>query len=219
MGGKMTRGAVISLCDFTGNMCVPWSEAGYECWCFDIQHSIRRPRREGNINFVWGDVRTIRRPTRQPIVFGIAQTPCTNTAVSGARDFEIKGGHMLVDAIVLFEAARQVLEWAGCPYMMENPVSMLSTIPHIGRPDYYFHPADYTGFELGDNYTKKTSIWCGGGFVMPPPYTAAVDAPDNRIHFASPGADRANIRSAAPMGFARAVFQANAPHLKARTAA
>jgi hypothetical protein len=211
----MSLGAVISLCDLTGNMVRPWSDAGYECWCFDIAHSIRKPRKEGNINFVWGDARTIKRPTSKPIVFAMAQTPCTHTAVSGARDFETKGGYMLVDAIVLFEAARQVCEWSGAPYMMENPVTMLSSIPHIGKPNYYFNPSDYTGFELGDNYTKKTCIWAGNGFVMPDPCLAHdLGKPDNRIHYASPGADRADFRAAAPMGFARAVFQANAPHLK-----
>jgi hypothetical protein len=34
--------------------------------------------------------------------------------------------------------------------------------------------------------------------------------PDDRIHKAAPGPERANIRSATPMGFARAVFEANA---------
>jgi hypothetical protein len=213
-------GAIISICDLTGNMVRPWAEAGYECWCFDIAHSIRRPRQEGNIHFVWGDARTIKRPTNKPIVFAIAQTPCTNTAVSGARDFETKGEYMLVDALVLFAAARQVCEWSGAPYMMENPVTMLSSIPHIGKPNYYFNPADYTGFELGDNYTKKTCIWGGNGFVMPDACLAPnLGKPDNRIHFASPGADRADIRAAAPMGFSRAVFQANAPHLKVQVAA
>lgn len=33
--------------------------------------------------------------------------------------------------------------------------------------------------------------------------------PDDRIHTASPGADRANIRSETPMGFSRAVMAAN----------
>lgn len=33
--------------------------------------------------------------------------------------------------------------------------------------------------------------------------------PDDRIHKASPGEDRANFRSATPRGFARAVFEAN----------
>ena len=215
----MSLGAVISICDRTGNMVLPWAEAGFECWCFDIQHSIRRPRKEGNINFVWGDARTIRRPTPKPIVFAIAQTPCTNTAVSGARDFETKGGYMLVDAIVLFEAARQVCEWSGAPYMMENPVGVLSSIPHIGKPNYYFNPSDYTGFELGDNYTKKTCIWAGNGFVMPEACQAPdLGEPDDRIHKAKPGDDRANIRAAAPIGFARAVFQANSP-LRERAAA
>lgn len=38
--------------------------------------------------------------------------------------------------------------------------------------------------------------------------------PDNRIHAAAPGPERANFRSATPRGFAEAVFQANAPHLR-----
>lgn len=38
--------------------------------------------------------------------------------------------------------------------------------------------------------------------------------PDDRIHKCPPGDDRANFRSATPMGFARAVFAVNAPHLQ-----
>lgn len=45
---------------------------------------------------------------------------------------------------------------------------------------------------------------------MPQPAKdGSLGAPDNRIHFASPGPERANFRSATPMGFARAVFDAN----------
>ncbi|WP_457967714.1 hypothetical protein M1D68_16145 [Pseudomonas sp. R4-84] len=36
--------------------------------------------------------------------------------------------------------------------------------------------------------------------------------PDDRIHKCPPSAERANIRSATPEGFARAVFIANSPH-------
>lgn len=43
--------------------------------------------------------------------------------------------------------------------------------------------------------------------------------PDNRIHQAPPGEERANFRSATPEGFAIAVFRANAPHLRAQLAA
>ena len=38
-------------------------------------------------------------------------------------------------------------------------------------------------------------------------------SPDDRIHKAAPGPERANYRSATPMGFARAVFKANGKQL------
>jgi hypothetical protein len=54
---------------------------------------------------------------------------------------------------------------------------------------------------------------------MPNPKRALMlEAPDNRIHMAAPGPDRKNFRSATPMGFAEAVYHANAPHLRASTA-
>lgn len=209
--------AVISRCDRTGNMVKPWADAGYECFCFDIEHSIRVPRRDGNIHFLWGDARTVRRPTDKRIAAFFAFPPCTHVSGSGARDFRLKGGQMLRDALEIFEACRQAAEWSGAPYCLENPVGVLSSIPHIGRPDHYFDPLQYTAFERGDHYTKKTCLWTGNGFVMPPeakdPSLAGVK-PDDRIHKASPGEDRGDIRSVTPMGFARAVFNANAPHLR-----
>lgn len=208
--------AVISLADLTGNMVLPWAEAGYECWAIDIQHSIRAPRTvrvgSGAIHFVWGDVRSFRRPTSKPIAFALSQTPCTDVAGSGARDFAIKGGMMLNDAVELFVAARQICSWSGAPYAQENSVGVLSSLPHIGKPDHYFHPWQFTQLCRDDNYTKKTCIWAGNDFVMPVPCPdLTLGKPDNRIHFASPSDDRGNVRSAAPMGFARALFQANAP--------
>lgn len=98
----------------------------------------------------------------------------------------------------MFEAGRQVADWSGAPWMQENPVTMLSSIPHIGKPDYYFHPWQYAALCEGDNYTKKTCIWGGNGFVMPEPCPAPhLGPPDNRIHFASPTDDRGDVRSAA----------------------
>jgi hypothetical protein len=99
---------------------------------------------------------------------------------------------------------------SGAPWFVENPVSVLSAV--FGKPDHYFHPHDYTAHEPADNYTKKTCLWTGGGFVMPEPTRApGLGAPDDRIHKAPPSAERGNFRSATPMGFARAVFAANAP--------
>lgn len=211
--------AAISLCDETGTMLRPWAEAGYRCYCVDVQHSIRKDRIEGNMHFVWGDARSWTPPEGVRPVFVSAFPPCTHVSVSGTRDHAKKRGHMLRDALETFEACRQAGAWSGAPYMIENPVGILSSIPHIGKPDHYFHPWEFTAFELDDNYSKKTCLWTGNGFVMPQPQTApGLPAPDNRIHFASPSNDRGDIRSATPFGFATAVFQANAPHLRSMAA-
>lgn len=212
-------GTVVSLCDKTGNMVQPWAEAGYECYCYDIQHLIRVPRQEGNVHYMWGDARTVRRPPGN-LVAAFAFPPCTHVAGSGSRDYVTKGGQMLRDALEIFEACRQVCEWSGVPYCIENPVGVLSSIPHIGKPNYYFNPWEYTGYCTDDNYTKKTCLWSGHGFgITKPCPDLSLGPPDDRIHKTPPGKNRADVRSETPMGFARAVFLANAPHLQFKEAA
>jgi hypothetical protein len=151
------------------------------------------------------------------MVFGFP--PCTDMAVSGARWFETKRAAdpmFQAKAVMVAEQCRTIGRLSGAPYMVENPVSVLASA--FGKPQHKFHPADYTAYEPADNYTKKTCLWTGGGFIMPQPAKdPSLGAPDNRIHFASPGPERANFRSATPMGFARAVFDAN--HVPAREAA
>lgn len=172
-------------------------------------------------------------PVAKRIAFIASFSPCTNVAGSGARDFATKGGMMLVDAIELFEAGRNAGAWSGAPWMAENPVGVLASLPHIGKPDHYFHPYEFSGHEPADWYTKLTCIWEGNGFVMPKPFFdlerfergkaqraeklrlkdktfPTPDWPDDRIHKASPGEDRADERSATSMGFSIATFLANA---------
>lgn len=208
------RQAAIFLYSKTGAAAQPWADAGIECWCVDIQHSIRRDRREGLINYVWGDARSWRPPQGLKIVFVASFSPCTDVAVSGARDFEKKGGIMLRDSIEMFEAGRQAAAWSGAPYYCENPVTYLSSVPHIGRPDYYFEPFEYAGYcddPESEAYTKKTCLWTGNGFVMPP--KKPVDPIlGSKMHLLPPGDDRANQRSATPVGWSRAVFIANKPN-------
>lgn len=207
--------AMISLCDKSGVFARPWAEAGYECWCIDIQHSIRRTRQEtvglGVINYLWGDVRAVKRPTRLPVAFGAAFTPCTDVAGSGARDFRVKGGYLLRDAVEMFEAGRQILSWLDCPYMCENSVGVFSSIPHIGTPDFYFNPNEYAGYADdpdSEAYTKKTCLWTGGGFVMPA-HKLVDPILGSKMHLMPPSDERANERSKMPQGFSRAVFAAN----------
>jgi hypothetical protein len=91
---------------------------------------------------------------------------------------------------------------------------VLAGIPHIGLPNYRFHPWQYAGWleepeRSAEAYTKETCLWTGNGFVMPD--RRPVDPiMGSKMHLLPPSEDRANLRSATPMGFALAVFAANA---------
>lgn len=204
---------VISLCDLTGQFVQPWVEAGYRAVLVDPQHgtssygqvsrlamTVEEAMPELGELIRWGEV-----------TFVAGWPPCTDMAVSGARWFEAKrkaDPMFQAKAVAVAEQCRTLGRLSGAPWLVENPVSVLRRV--FGRADHTFNPSDYTAFEPGDNYTKKTCLWTGGGFVMPEPKRdESLGAPDNRIHFASPGPERANFRSATPMGFARAVFEAN----------
>jgi len=216
------KGIAILLCDVTGIMAEPWARAGYHCILVDPQHQ-PGAHTIGNITKVghviddpdaWA---VIGKAVRSGLVVLVAGfPPCTDLAVSGARWFEAK---RKIDPAVQFKAMHvvhqcQVIgELSGAPWFAENPVSQISSLWR--KPDHTFHPSDYTALCADDNYTKKTCLWTGGGFVMPEPRKdESLGKPDNRIHAAPPGPDRGNFRSATPRGFAEAVFLSNAPHLK-----
>lgn len=195
---------ILSLCDRTGVMVRPWAEAGYDCLCVDIQH---QDRIEGSIAFVGADVTDYLPPlTEYRMVF--AFPPCTNLAVSGARWFRDKGLKGLCDGLRVVEACRRICEWSGAPYLIENPVSTLST--YWRKPDHIFDPCDYGGYLTppGDRYTKRTCLWTGNGFVMPAKRPVE-PAEKSLIHHMPPSPDRGDLRSVTPEGFARAVFEAN----------
>ena len=199
---------VVSLFDITGNMVRPWVDAGYTAYIVDIQHPPGQTSTEPRIIRIGADIRAgFLLPGVKP-EFVAAFPPCDHLAVSGARWFKGKGLRALSLSIDLFATAAEYCESTGVPYMIENPVSTIST--YWRKPDRTFSPSDFTGWEPDDNYTKKTCLWVGGGFVMPQSDRAeGLGAPDNRIHTCPPGPERHNIRSATPMGFARAVFDAN----------
>lgn len=212
------KDVALFLYDLTGNMAKPWIEAGYTVVLVDVQHPPGITQ-NGPIIRVGADIRNGWLPPREMIdriAFAAAFPPCDHLSVSGARWFKGKGLRKLALAIDLFATAADLCEWLDVPYLMENPVSMISS--YWRKPDYTFHPHHFTLLEPDDNYTKKTCLWVGGGFVMPAickDFT--IGEPDDRIHKAPPSDERANFRSATPMGFARAVFQAN--HRPLRVAA
>lgn len=191
---------VLSLCDFTGNMVKPWVEAGHDATIIDLQHPMGITK-DGTLSRVRADVTRIglSHPGVWDIVF--AFPPCTDLANSGARWFQRKGLKALIDALGVVEACRAICEASRAPYMIENPVGQLST--YWRKPDFTFNPCDY-----GDPYTKKTCLWVGNGFVMPPKRPVEPHE-GSKMHRLPPSPNRANLRSETPMGFARAVFEAN----------
>lgn len=205
MNNDMT---VISCFDLTGTMVKPWADAGFTCYCVDLQHP-EGETRQGNIRYVGADMLDWLPPYR-PIAFAAFFPPCTDVAASGARWFKDKGLATLYRAVRLFYAAIRIAEWTNAPYLIENPVSVIST--YWRGPDFTFDPCDYAGYPGGESdlYTKKTCLWVGGGFKMPPAKRLH-PVLGSKMHLLSPSEERANLRSATPMGFAQAVFQTNCP--------
>lgn len=201
---------MLSLCDLTGAMAKPWADAGVLCYCVDIQHPPGETR-EGNVVRVGADLTTWL-PPREDILFVAGFPPCTHLAVSGARWFADKGVGALAEGLALVARAAEIGEWSGAPWFVENPVSTISS--YWRKPDVLFDPYEYGAYlgGEGDGYTKRTCLWTGGGFVMPERRPIQLDLETHdRIHKAPPSPERSNLRSATPAGFARAVFEANAP--------
>jgi hypothetical protein len=199
---SVTTTAAVFGFSLTDTMAQPWAAAGYTCYCVDVQHPPGETR-HGNIVRVGADMHEWSPPAGARVAFAAFFPPCTDVAVSGARWFADKGLGRLIDALALFKRSVDMAEALGCPYLIENPVSTVST--YWRKPDHAFDPCDY-----GDPWTKRTCLWVGGGFRMPA--RARVEPTEgSKMHRMSPSPERANLRSATPPGFARAVFYANAP--------
>ena len=213
---------VISLYDYTGVMVRPWADAGYTCYCVDIQHPAGETLRDG-ITYVGADVGEWELPkSDEEVVMVFAFPPCTDVAISGATHFKKKGLQALIDSLQLFQYAIKIAEKYECAYFLENPVSTIST--YWRKPDYMFSPWEYGGYlpeddvnpvsELippRDAYNKRTCLWVGEGFTMPD--KLPIDKPEGTSpmykKLGGKSARTKNIRSATPRGFAQAVFEFN----------
>ncbi len=228
---------VISLYDYTGEALKPWAEAGYKCMAYDIQHDNTKSEifdSGGSIVYAKADLHDIATLDhlctvyrRKQVTFAMAFPVCTDLAVSGSKWFASKRER---DPLFQRKAANyaiwcaELFQALGCPYFIENPVSVLSTLWR--KPDYSFHPYEYGGYidpeqaehpkwpdyiAPMDAYPKKTCLWTGGDFVMPDISPVEPEKGHSRQHLKLGGKSMKtkNIRSATPRGFAQAVFNAN----------
>ena len=229
---------VISLYDYTGEALKPWAEAGYTCHAFDIQHDeaslVDRFEGGGSISFHKADLHDHKNLNAifyafadRSVAFGMAFPVCTDLAVSGAAWFKKKAeanpsfqDEAVSHAVWCAELFRNL----KIPFFIENPVSVLAT--KWRKPDHTFHPYEYGGYIAKndarhprwpdyiadrDAYPKKTCLWTGNGFVMPPKVPVEPESGHSRQHLKLGGksAKTKNIRSATPRGFAIAVMAAN----------
>lgn len=207
-----TSPVVVSLCDHSGNMMKPWVDAGCVAVLVDPLHDV--VSFDGQVlrlPFTVGEVMFLGPKLRHLAVFAAAFPPCTDLAVSGARWWGSKAKKnpaFQAEALNVVHQCSALLGSLGCPSVVENPIGALSRMWR--KPNHLFHPHEYAGHCEDDNYNKRTCLWTNGGFKMPEKCaTKSGNAPDNRIHRAPPGPERAAFRSVTPMGFAIAAFLSN----------
>jgi hypothetical protein len=223
---------VVSLFDESGNMVRPWAEAGHACYCFDLLNEDKETEYFPSVGFIKffavdlsDDIELeFIRGLRPDIIFSFP--PCDDMAVSGSKHFESKlARDPLVHekAVALARTAEKLGEALGCPWMAENPVSILSSAWR--KPDFIFDPFEFGGYlplfdthprwpkyiAPRDSYKKATCIWHGNGFVEPERKPVPFEEGLNRqtLFLGGKSARTKLIRAETPRGFALAVFRAN----------
>lgn len=215
----MQKDIVVCLFDTSGVMGEPWRAAGYRVIRLDIFNNAEfRIPESGeslavNADLLHGVPDEMMRPEfLERVAFVAAFPPCTHMAVSGARWFKGKGLRKLADSIHMFATAAEFCEASGAPYLIENPVSTIST--YWRQPDHTFHPWHFNRLDADSSYTKRTCLWVGNGFRMPLPLVdESLPVNKDYIHYLGSNAkddSGKDLRSVTPAGFAWAVFLANA---------
>lgn len=211
------------LFDGSGIMGLPWAEIGHQVYCVNADggnHGSYEPIRmqHPNIHYVneWIDTNWTGAGLPPPSLI-VGFPDCTLMAVSGNVERDADAVSMAVDL------AKHV-EWLGnlamCPWMVENPVGVLST--KWRKPNVYIDPFMFGGYlradegsfhpkmPVQDAYTKKTGLWFGNGFVMPK-YRSVLHIGKfwGWAYLGGSGPRTKQLRSLTPRGLARAVFAAN----------
>jgi hypothetical protein len=214
---------IVSIYDATGNWPAEYIQNGYGVILWDYKY-------EGDI--LAGFTRLVLF-IKEAIEAGyhlagcLFAPPCTHMAGSGARWWELKDKQSPADGDVwneveyhkayieiclhlvqLFKPMFPKLWWA-----LENPIGRLETLlPHFKQyRSMTFNPCDY-----GDAYTKKTILWGEFNTDLPKtpvkPVMYELNGKKGSYMWAKLGgkSERTKaLRSATPMGFAKAFYQAN----------
>lgn len=199
---------VISLYDYTGEAVRPWAEAGYTCYCYDIQHPEEGVEEAvggagGRILYLKADLLfdspdwdlLVERHRNHKVAMVFSWPMCTDLAVSGTRHWEAKrkvDPEFQIKAAANAEKSAWFADQLGSRYMVENPIGVLVNIWR--QWDYKFNPCDFGGYLDGsphprwpefippmDAYTKMTCLWTGNGYVFPEKRPVAPEQPVERF--------------------------------------
>ena len=189
---------ILVACEESQAVTKEFRALGHEAYSCDIQEcSGGRP--EWHIQ---EDVRAVMARGRWPYV--IAFPPCTKLCVSGARwhnQFRADGSQQEAIDFFMFFANYDCDGLA-----IENPIGIMSSVWR--KPDQVIHP-----WQFGHPEQKATCLWLKG---LPPlvptndvkaEMMALPKSQRTRIHYCSPGPERAKIRSKTFPGIARAMAQ------------
>lgn len=160
-----TDKVIISLFDYTGGAVRPWAEAGYDCYCLDIQHPMVDPCIDADDflagRMIWKAYADLSAVTsaaaalqnllgddwRDRVAFVFGWPPCTDLASSGARHWSKKreaNPDFQTEAVRMARVVEYIGIETGAPYVIENPTGALSTLWR--RPDHRFDPCDFGGY-------------------------------------------------------------------------
>lgn len=217
---------VLSLFDYTGNWARPYKDAGYDIHLVDLKSGLDIFEIDGK--FLDS---LVRRSGECRAV--LCAPPCTDFAVSGAQYWKAKDASgKTEESKDMVRASLGIIDHLNPPtWALENPVGRLNSLFPILRRfgPWYFNPCDYGGYlRVGeksydhplvparDAYTKKTGIWGVFNKPIPRPVEPVFRIASNEdryspIHMGTGGksAKTKEIRSATPLGFARAFYLAN----------
>ena len=211
---------IVSLFDYTGNWCQPYRENGYTV----IQHDIKF----GQDIFEDTVPAAVDDHVEGNFVHGImAAVPCTDFALSGARHWAEKDKQespvwskdvvfhsrldywqtMVYSTLLVIEMLRP--KW----WVIENPVGRIAdVVPELKKYRMLsFHP-----YEFGDPYKKRTILygefnpWLTRNLVKPVKARPGHHSIDEYYFLQGRSRKgRARQRSATPIGFAWAFYNAN----------
>lgn len=184
----------------SGKVRQAFRERGHDAWSNDIV-----PADDGSDKHLEMDAKDAIAANRWDLI--IMHCPCTALAVSGNAWYGI-GKPKHKERLEAIEYTLGMLEHAKryAPRVaLENPVGVLS---QRLRPSQYIQP-----YQFGHPESKKTGLWLHGLPLLTPTddvraaYDALPKAQAQRLHYLSPSADRAKIRSETFSGIAQAMAQ------------